>query len=214
MLGRRLFLIGGGSEQLSRKKRQLTNYAERHARGEWIASTRVEMLFGRSTGNGTTSPYNTENSATMQTSRHEPDGSRNIREALFPLQHPFQHATEPFRQEKRQKCLPDCGIPRTTSQRTKQPQESPCQSFLLCRPVKVTGGAKPADMMRFHVFRTAVFLQKSRNNDIENDIASFVADSMGCVVNIDPILNQDFADPVKRTYQRCPQPKIIIFGIR
>ena len=41
---------------LLRKKRQLANYEERHARGEWIASTRVEMLFGRSTGDGTTSP--------------------------------------------------------------------------------------------------------------------------------------------------------------
>ena len=27
---------------LLRKKRQLTNYAERHSRSEWIASTRVE----------------------------------------------------------------------------------------------------------------------------------------------------------------------------
>jgi len=27
---------------LLRKKRQLANYEERHARGEWIASTRVE----------------------------------------------------------------------------------------------------------------------------------------------------------------------------
>jgi len=32
------YLIG----YLLRKKRQLTNYAERHSRGEWIASTRVE----------------------------------------------------------------------------------------------------------------------------------------------------------------------------
>ena len=39
---------------LLRKKHQLANYDERHARGEWIASTRVEMLFGRSTGDGMT----------------------------------------------------------------------------------------------------------------------------------------------------------------
>ena len=39
---------------LLRKKHQLANYEERHARGEWIASTRVEKLFGRSTGDGTT----------------------------------------------------------------------------------------------------------------------------------------------------------------
>ena len=39
---------------LLRKKHQLANYEERHARGEWIASTRVEMLFGRSTDDGTT----------------------------------------------------------------------------------------------------------------------------------------------------------------
>ncbi|MCL2623219.1 MAG: hypothetical protein FWD31_06070 [Planctomycetaceae bacterium] len=64
---------------LLRKKRQLTNYAERHARGEWIASTRVEMLFGRSTGDGTTSPFHTENSATMQTSRNELDTIRSPR---------------------------------------------------------------------------------------------------------------------------------------
>jgi len=39
-----------------RKKHQLANYAERHARGVWIASTRVDKLFGRSTGDGTTLP--------------------------------------------------------------------------------------------------------------------------------------------------------------
>ena len=61
---------------LLRKKRQLTNYAERLAQGEWIASTRVEMLFGRNTGGGTTSPLRTENSATMQSSRHELDKIR------------------------------------------------------------------------------------------------------------------------------------------
>jgi len=48
--------IGDLIGYLLRKKRQLANDEERHARGEWIAGTRVEMLFGRSTGDGTTSP--------------------------------------------------------------------------------------------------------------------------------------------------------------
>ncbi|MCL2623537.1 MAG: hypothetical protein FWD31_07725 [Planctomycetaceae bacterium] len=64
---------------LLRKKRQLTNYAERHAHGEWIASTRVKVLFGRSTDDGMTLPFRTENSTTMQTSRHELDRSQRPR---------------------------------------------------------------------------------------------------------------------------------------
>ena len=38
--------IGGLIGYLLRKKRQLTNYEERHARSEWIASTRVEKWNG------------------------------------------------------------------------------------------------------------------------------------------------------------------------
>jgi len=45
-----------------RKKRQLANYEERHARGEWIASTRVEALFGR---NGTPGSKAADNGMTL-----------------------------------------------------------------------------------------------------------------------------------------------------
>jgi len=53
---------------LLRKKRQLANDEERHARGEWIASTRVENLFGRSTGVERHCGL-----GAMQTPRHELD---------------------------------------------------------------------------------------------------------------------------------------------
>jgi len=59
---------------LLRKKYQLANYEERHACGEWIASTRVEMLFGRVPAVEWHRRF-----AVLQTSRHELDRIRRTR---------------------------------------------------------------------------------------------------------------------------------------
>ena len=56
----RLFLYDVTSSYFEGIENELANYEERHARGEWIASTRVEMLFGRSTDDGMTSRFRSD----------------------------------------------------------------------------------------------------------------------------------------------------------